>query len=63
MDLALFQAELANGLYKRPIADIAREIRYEPLAPEMRAVIIAGWMRGGLLPEAAIHKIVPAKEP
>jgi hypothetical protein len=41
MDLALLSAEIANALYKKPIAVIAKEIHYEPLPEEMRAVIIA----------------------
>jgi hypothetical protein len=63
MDLALLSAELANGLYKRPVADIARETRYDPLPQEVRAVIIASWKRGGLLPPATIEAMVPAAEP
>jgi hypothetical protein len=47
MDLAILKAEIDNGLYKRPIEAIAREIRYEPLPDEIRAVIIASWRRGG----------------
>jgi hypothetical protein len=62
LDLALLQAELANGMYKKPVEIIAREIHYEPLAPEVRAVIIASWKRGGLLPAAAIETMVPAAE-
>jgi hypothetical protein len=59
MDLALLSAEIANGLYKKPIQVIAREIHYEPLPEEMRAVIIASWKRGGLLPAAMIESMVP----
>jgi hypothetical protein len=36
MDLALLKAELDNGLYKKPDADLIREFRYEPLEPETR---------------------------
>lgn len=60
MDLALFQAELANGLYKKPITEIAKTFTYEPLPGEVRTVIIASWMRGGLLPQATVEEMVPA---
>lgn len=59
LDLAVLNAEIANGMYKKPIELIAKEIHYEPLPDEIRAVIIASWKRGGLLPLAAIEKIVP----
>jgi hypothetical protein len=35
LDLAVLPAELANGMYKRPIEVLAREIRYEPLPQEV----------------------------
>jgi hypothetical protein len=41
MDLALLQAEIANGMYKKPIDQIVKEFQYEPLPPEVRAVIVA----------------------
>jgi hypothetical protein len=41
MDLALLNAEIANGMYKKPLTDLAKEIHYEPLPDEVRAVIIA----------------------
>lgn len=59
MDLALFNAEIANGMYKKPIELIAKEIHYEPLPDEIRAVIIASWKRGGMLPDATIEQMVP----
>jgi hypothetical protein len=43
MDLALLQAEIANGMYKEPIDEITKEIRYDPLPDEVRTVIIAAW--------------------
>jgi hypothetical protein len=61
MDLALLQAELANGMYKKPIAVLAKEFQYEPLPQEVRAVIIAAWSRGGLLPKATVESMVPAQ--
>jgi hypothetical protein len=63
LDLALLNAEIANGLYKKPVEVLAREVRYEPLAPEIRAVVIAAWSRGGLLPSAAIEQMVPQQLP
>jgi hypothetical protein len=60
MDLALLAAEIANGMYKKPIDVIAKEFRYDPLPAEVRTVVIAAWTRGGLLPRAAIEKMVPA---
>jgi hypothetical protein len=59
MDLALLSAEIANGMYKKPVAAIAKELQYEPLPSQVRSVIIAAWSRGGLLPRAAIEQMVP----
>jgi hypothetical protein len=59
MDLALLSAEMTAGIYKKPIAEIAKTIHYEPLEPEVRQVIIASWMRGGMLPAATIERMVP----
>jgi hypothetical protein len=58
MDLALLQAEIANGRYKKPLDAIAKEYRYDPLPDEVRAVIIALWKRGGLLPAAVVEEMV-----
>jgi hypothetical protein len=63
LDLALLKAEIECGIYKKPIEAVAKEIHYEPLASDVRAVIIAAWMRGSMLPRATIEKIVPEKEP
>jgi hypothetical protein len=59
MDLALLSAEIANGMYKKPIEAIVKEYRYDPLPDEVRAVIIASWKRGGFLPEKAIEQLIP----
>jgi hypothetical protein len=59
MDLAIFQAELANGLYKKPIDAIAKEFQYEPLPGEVRAVIVASWRRGSMVPADIIEQMVP----
>jgi hypothetical protein len=37
------------------------EIRYEPLAPDVRAVIVRRWRNFGLLPAATIEEMVPEK--
>jgi hypothetical protein len=47
-------------MYKKPIAAISKEFQYEPLPGEVRAVIIAAWTREGLLPRAAIEKMIAA---
>lgn len=59
LDIAVMKAEIDNGMYKKPIEERAKEVRYEPLAPEVRAVVIAAWTRGGLLPAPAIEAMVP----
>ncbi len=61
LELALMQAEITNGFYKTPMDAIVKEFRFEPLPPEVRTVVIAAWMRGGLLPAATIEKIIPAQ--
>jgi len=62
LDLALLSAEIANGMYKKPIDVIAKEFQYEPLPGEVRIAVIAAWTRGGLLPRATIEKMVPAMD-
>jgi hypothetical protein len=59
MDLALLQAEITNGLYKKPIEEIAKAFAYEPLPGEVRVAVIAAWQRGGMLPAAAVEQMVP----
>jgi hypothetical protein len=59
LDLAILNAEAAAGMYKRPIADIAKQFQYEPLPGEVRVAVIAAWRRGGLLPSATIEQMVP----
>jgi hypothetical protein len=60
LDLAVLAAEAAAGLYKKPIAEIAKDMQYDPLPPETRMVVIAAWQRGGLLPTPVIEEMVPA---
>jgi len=40
---------------------IAKEFQYEPLLGEVRAVIVAAWRRGGMLPAAMIEEMVPKR--
>jgi hypothetical protein len=61
MDLALSQAEAAAGRYKKPIEALAKEVHYEPLPGEVRAVLIAAWARGGLLPKWVVEQMVPVQ--
>jgi hypothetical protein len=61
MDLAILQAEAVAGIYKKPIEVLAREVHYEPLPSEVRAIVIAAWTRGGLLPKATIEHMVPKR--
>src|ERR1700722_9631701 len=48
MDLALLNAEIGNGMYKKPIDAIVKEYRYGPLPDEVRAVIIGSWSGSAL---------------
>jgi hypothetical protein len=63
LELALMQAEISNGFYAKPIDVIAREFQFEPLPPEVRTVVIAAWMRGDMLPRAAIEQMIPEAGP
>lgn len=45
LDLAILKAEIENGMYKKPIEVLAKEVHYEPIPAEVRAVIIAAWQR------------------
>jgi len=47
LDLAVLNAEAAAGMFKKPAEAIAKEIRYDPLPPEIRGVIIAAWVLAG----------------
>ncbi len=59
LDLALLSAEIANGMYKKPIEALVAEVRYEPLPAELRAVVIAAWQRGTMLPAPMVERMVP----
>jgi hypothetical protein len=43
----------------KPVDQLVKEFRYDPLPPEIRTIIVAAWMRGGMLPAAAIAAMVP----
>jgi hypothetical protein len=36
----------------------AREIHYEPLPSDVRAIVIAAWQRGGMLPKGTIEEMM-----
>src|SRR5277367_4828877 len=55
LDLAVLDAEAAAGMFKKPVEELARQVHYEPLPPEIRGVIVAAWTRGGMLPAAAVE--------
>ena len=59
LDLAVLNAGAAAGMFKEPFDQLLKEFQYEPLPDEVRAVIIASWTRGGLLPAAAVEEMVP----
>lgn len=59
LDLALLKAEIETVVYKKPIEKLAADIRYEPLPPEIRAVVIKSWANFGLLPAATVEWMVP----
>ena len=67
MDLAILQAEAAaSSMYKKPIEVLAREVHYELLPNEVRAIVIASWKRGGLIPrelKGIVEQIVPSPTP
>jgi hypothetical protein len=43
LDLALLQPEIANGLCKKSIEMLTKEIHCEPLPAGIRATVIASW--------------------
>lgn len=60
LDLAVLNAEAAAGMFKKPVDQLVKEFQYEPLPQEVRAVIVAAWARGGMLPRAAVEVMVPS---
>jgi hypothetical protein len=61
MDLQRIEDGADRFAQDRPIEVLAKDVRYEPLPPEVRTAVIAAWTRGGLLPEAAIEQMVPER--
>jgi hypothetical protein len=59
LDLAILNAEAAAGMFTNSIEVLAKEVHHEPLPGEVRAVVIAAWRRGGLLPKEVIDQLVP----
>lgn len=47
LHLALLSVEIANGMCKKPIEALAKEIGYDPLPVKIRMVVIAAWRHGG----------------
>jgi hypothetical protein len=58
-DMALLNAEIETGMFKKPVEVLARQIHYELLPADVRAAVIAAWVRGGLSPQSAITRMVP----
>ena len=48
-------------MYRKPIDELVKAVHYEPLSGDVRAVVIAAWARGGMLPNAVIEELVPTK--
>jgi hypothetical protein len=57
--LARLQAEIANGMYKKPIELLAKEIHYDPLPDDVRVIVIQSWKNFGMLPPATVEAMVP----
>lgn len=54
----MFEAEIETGMFKKPVEELVKEIYTERLPPEVRAVVIAAWKRGGLLHSTIVEHIV-----
>jgi hypothetical protein len=61
LDLAILNAEAAAGMYKKPVEVLAKEIHYQPLPAELRAIVIASWMRHDLLPKPVVEEMAPGQ--
>jgi hypothetical protein len=61
LDFAVLNAEIVNGIYKKPIEVLAKELHYDPLRDDVRIVVIRSWKNFGMLPLATIEKMVPEK--
>lgn len=58
LDIAVLNAELANGLYRKPIEEIAKQLHYEPLPGPVRAEIVSAWRRFNMLPAHVVEEVV-----
>jgi hypothetical protein len=59
MDLAILSAEAAAGMYKKPVEMLAREFRYDPLPPDVRAVVVRARICG--VAEGDVESMVPSQ--
>jgi hypothetical protein len=59
--LAVLNAEAAAAMFKKPVDQLVKEFRYDPLPDEVRAVVIAEWTRGGMLPKTAVEEMVSVR--
>lgn len=58
LDLAILNAELDAGLYRKNEKEIKEELRYKPLPPEMREQIVIVYRKWGRLPEPVVQEII-----
>jgi hypothetical protein len=59
MDLALLRAEIETGMY-RDEQEAAATLRYAPMPPERRQIVIGALIAWGMLPKEQVEAIVPA---
>jgi hypothetical protein len=59
MDLALLRAEIETGMY-RDEQEAAATLRYAPMPPDRRQVVIGALIAWGMLPKEQVEAIVPA---
>lgn len=58
LDLAILNAELDAGLYRKDAETIKEELRYKPLPGEIREQIVLTYRRWGRLPMLEVEEIV-----
>jgi hypothetical protein len=56
LDMALLKAEIDCGMYKKPLDAVTMEVRYQPLPPEVRMVIVNSLRNFDLLPSQMIER-------
>jgi len=59
LDLAVLSAEVAAGMY-RSEEEAAAKLRYAPMLPERRQVVINMFVNWGALPREQVEALVPA---